>query len=367
MKSTELLERWQKYLVGQNQATDVIIPYINRYRANLHMPRRTVGNFFLTGPTGTGKTKTPETLARVLHGDEKHILTINCETFQMEHEIAKLIGSPPGYLGHKETVPLLSQARVAAASTEQCSLSIILFDEIDKASHSMWRLLLGILDKAELRLGDNTTTDFQNCLIFMTSNKGSKEIARELYRGVGFDSKPDFDTLTEEKKKRLSVIGKKSVEEGFSPEFFNRIDDTIVFNPLTRADLQVITELELNKISDHVTDRLKENAFAIHYGQDIVDLMARLGTDVRYGARFLKRTIDKMIFNPICNDYLDDIILPNSSVTLLADGDCVKWDVTAPCLAAVGAGSAMHAVQEKLAASYLYERAAQSKKPVEKL
>jgi ATP-dependent Clp protease ATP-binding subunit ClpA len=330
VKSTELVAKWRKNLVGQNHAIDVIIPYINRYRANLHMPRRTVGNFFLTGPTGTGKTRTPETLARVLHGDERNVLVINCETFQADHEVAKLIGSPPGYLGHKETIPMLSQAKINAVSSEECNISIILFDEIDKASAALWRMLLNILDKAELRLGDNSTSDFQNCLIFMTSNKGSVEISRELYGGFGFDRKERFDGLTDQAKVKLEKLGRRSIEDGFSPEFFNRIDETIVYRPLTQNELVAITELELSKIASHIQDRLGKHAFLLEYGAEAVDAISKLGTDSRYGARFLKRTIDKLLFNPLCNAYLDGDVTSGSVVTIIRQDETVNWNVALP-------------------------------------
>src|SRR5664279_1328899 len=148
-------------VVGQPAATRVIVPYIQMFQAGLAPEGRPVGVFLLLGPTGTGKTKTIEALAEVLHGSEKNVLKVDCGEFQMEHEVAKLIGAPPGYLGHRETQPMLTQQKLNAVTSEKCSLSLVLFDEIDKAAPSMTRLLMGVLDKGLLRLGDNTTVNFE--------------------------------------------------------------------------------------------------------------------------------------------------------------------------------------------------------------
>src|SRR5260370_34520396 len=145
---------------------------------------RSVGVFLLLGPTGTGKTRTVEALAAVLHGSEKQLLRVDCGEFQMEHEVAKLIGAPPGYLGHRETPPLLTQQKLGAVTSEASNLALVLFDEIEKAAPSMTRLLLGVLDKAMLRLGDNTFVNFERTLIFLTSNLGAHQMRKEI--------RPDF-------------------------------------------------------------------------------------------------------------------------------------------------------------------------------
>ena len=175
-------------VVGQPAATRVIVPYIQMYQAGLAPEGRPVGIFLLLGPTGTGKTKTVEALAEVLHGSEKNILKIDCGEFQMEHEVAKLIGAPPGYLGHRETQPMLTQQKLNGVTTEKCNLSLVLFDEIEKAAPSMTRLLLGVLDKGILRLGDNTVVNFEKSLVFLTSNLGAREMMREINPDFGFQS-----------------------------------------------------------------------------------------------------------------------------------------------------------------------------------
>ena len=175
-------------VVGQPAATKVIVPYIQMFQAGLAPEGRPVGVFLLLGPTGTGKTKTVEALAEVLHGSEKNVLKVDCGEFQMEHEVAKLIGAPPGYLGHRETQPMLTQQKLNAVTSEKSSLSLVLFDEIEKAAPSMTRLLLGVLDKGQLRLGDNSTVNFEKSLVFLTSNLGAREMMREINPEFGFQS-----------------------------------------------------------------------------------------------------------------------------------------------------------------------------------
>jgi energy-coupling factor transporter ATP-binding protein EcfA2 len=208
------------------------VPYIQMFQAGLAPEGRPVGVFLLLGPTGTGKTKTVEALAEVLHGSEKNVLKVDCGEFQMEHEVAKLIGAPPGYLGHRETQPMLTQQKLNAVTSEKCSLSLVLFDEIEKAAPSMTRLLMGVLDKGVLRLGDNTTVNFEKSLVFLTSNLGAREMMHEINPEFGFQS-----VKAAERKDltgKLQNIALVSVRKRFSPEFVNRIDCIITYQPLTR-------------------------------------------------------------------------------------------------------------------------------------
>src|SRR6185437_4976689 len=175
-------------VVGQPTATKVIVPYIQMYQAGLAPEGRPVGVFLLLGPTGTGKTKTIEALAEILHGSPKNLLKVDCGEFQMEHEVAKLIGAPPGYLGHRETQPVLSQQKLTAVTSERSALSLALFDEIEKAAPSMTRLLLGVLDRGVLRLGDNSSVNFEKSLVFLTSNLGAREMMKEISPDFGFQA-----------------------------------------------------------------------------------------------------------------------------------------------------------------------------------
>ncbi len=216
----ELTEQLASRLVGQTHAIADIVPYVQMYRAGLGPEGRPAGVFLLLGPTGTGKTRTVEALADVLHGSEKSLVRIDCGEFQMEHEVAKLIGAPPGYLGHRETPPMLTQQKLAAATTDGSPLALVLFDEIEKAAPSMTRLLLGVLDKAVLRLGDNTSVSFERTLIFLTSNLGASAMRKEVLPDFGFGAaiSPGGGTL-----RKLSSIGLGAVKRKFSPEFVNPI------------------------------------------------------------------------------------------------------------------------------------------------
>src|SRR6201999_3576935 len=176
----------RKLVVGQEEAVDQIVNIYQTYLAGMTSPGRPIGNFLFLGPTGTGKTRLVEATAESLVGDARSVLKIDCAEFQHSHEIAKLIGSPPGYLGHRETHPLLSQEVLNQFHTETMKVSFVLFDEIEKASDALWNLLLGILDKATLTLGDNRKVDFSKAMIFMTSNLGAAEMGNLLSPKLGF-------------------------------------------------------------------------------------------------------------------------------------------------------------------------------------
>src|SRR5437016_5211997 len=179
LRSSDALEfetALRRKIVGQDTAIEKVAEIYQMFLAGLNAPGRPVGNFLFLGPTGSGKTRVVEAMAETLFGDPRAVIKIDCAEFQHSHEIAKLIGSPPGYLGHRETHPLLTQEALNQFHTEKIKLSLLLFDEIEKASDALWQLLLGILDKATLTLGDNRRVDFSRAIIFMTSNLGAAEM-----------------------------------------------------------------------------------------------------------------------------------------------------------------------------------------------
>jgi ATP-dependent Clp protease ATP-binding subunit ClpA/CheY-like chemotaxis protein len=284
-------------VVGQPAATRVIVPYIQMYQAGLAPEGRPVGVFLLLGPTGTGKTKTVEALAEVLHGTEKNVLKVDCGEFQMEHEVAKLIGAPPGYLGHRETQPMLTQQKLNAVTSEKCSLSLVLFDEIEKAAPSMTRLLLGVLDKGLLRLGDNSTVNFEKSLVFLTSNLGAREMMREINPEFGFQSvKPaERNDLTS----KLQAIALVAVRKRFSPEFVNRIDCIITYQPLTAESLSAILDKQIADLQNHVNTRLGNRSFVLDVPPDARQFLLTKGTSAEYGARELNRTIHRVLTQPL--------------------------------------------------------------------
>ena len=286
-------------LVGQPAAIAAIVPYVLMYRALLSPEGRPAGVFLLLGPTGTGKTKTVEALADVLHGNPKKLLKVDCGEFQMDHEVAKLIGAPPGYLGHRETQPWLTQQKVNAASSESCDLCMVLFDEVEKAAPSMTRLLLGILDKATLRLGDGTTVSFEKTLIFLTSNLGSHKMAKELNPGFGFESLQPRDHGSQ--KSKLEGIAMRAVRKQFSPEFVNRIDAVVTYQPLGSESLTAILDQEIRQLQDHLDRRLGDRTFRLDVPARARKFLIERGTSQEYGARELKRTLQRQLVQPLAS------------------------------------------------------------------
>jgi ATP-dependent Clp protease ATP-binding subunit ClpA len=291
-----LAEALRRRVVGQDGAIEVIAPYVRLFESGLAPGGRPVGVFLLLGPTGTGKTRTVEALAEALHGDERRVLRVDCGEFQLDHEVAKLIGAPPGYLGHRETQPMVSQQKLNAAASERCGLSLVLFDEIEKAAGSLTRLLLGVLDKASLKLGDNTTVNFERSLIFLTSNLGAREMMEQLSDGFGFHAG------TESGKRpagKLESIALRAVRRRFSPEFINRVDQTLTYAPLTRRAFEQILELQMVALDRHIAGRLGERAFRVELSGEAREFLLKAGTSVRYGARELKRVLHRHVIQPV--------------------------------------------------------------------
>src|SRR5277367_2178694 len=299
-------------VVGQPDATRVIVPYIQMFQAGLSPEGRPVGVFLLLGPTGTGKTKTVEALAEVLHGSAKNILKVDCGEFQMEHEVAKLIGAPPGYLGHRETQPMLTQQKLNAVTSEKSNLSLVPFDEIEKAAPSMTRLLLGVLDKGVLRLGDNSSVNFEKSLVFLTSNLGAREMLREINPDFGFQSAQGADRV--DLTGKLQNIGLMAVRKRFSPEFVNRIDCIITYQPLTPEALSAILDHQITDLQNHVNTRLGPRCFTIEVPFETRQWLIEKGTSSEYGARELKRTIHKFLTQPLATLVAKNQVEPGSRV-----------------------------------------------------
>src|SRR5882672_5476461 len=295
--SSDLITLLSQKVVGQSAATRAIVPYVYMYQSGLAPEGRPAGVFLLLGPTGTGKTKTVEAIADLLHGSEKKIVKIDCGEFQLEHEMAKLIGAPPGYLGHRETVPMLTQQSLAEAISPESDLALVLFDEIEKAAHSMTKLLLGILDKGILRLGDNTVVNFEKTLIFFTSNLGAREMLNEINPAIGFQSsspRPRADLTA-----KLEGIALGAVRKRFSPEFVNRIDAVVTYQPLAAASVETILSNDIRALQRHVNSRLGERCFTIEVLPEARDFLLARGVSEEYGARELKRTIHRQLTQPL--------------------------------------------------------------------
>src|SRR3954463_10393974 len=313
-----LVELLAKKVVGQPAAMQYIVPYLQMYQAGLAPPDRPAGIFLLLGPTGTGKTRTVEALAEVLHGSPKAVLKIDCGEFQSDHEVAKLIGAPPGYLGHRETTPMLTQERLAAVTSSSCDLSLVLFDEVEKAAPSLTGLLLGILDRGTLNLGDNTVVNFERTFIFLTSNLGAREMMKEVKPDFGFA--PTDHRTPAQIAGKLESMGLPAARRRFSPEFVNRIDVVITSQPLDPESLAKILDHHIEELQRHVYGRLGDRSFEIDVTPAARQLLLERGASPEYGARELKRTIHRLLTQPLAALVASGRILPGGRVIV----DCAE-------------------------------------------
>ncbi len=320
----DLAAALSKKVVGQSSAIKAIVPYVRMFQAGLCPEGRPAGVFLLLGPTGTGKTRTVEALAEILHGSGRNLLKIDCGEFQLEHEVAKLIGAPPGYLGHRETTPLLSQQKLNMTTTEKCGLSLVLFDEIEKAAASLTRLLLGVLDKGILRLGDNSLVNFERSLIFLTSNLGSRDMMRELCPDFGFEAA--VRPRRTEVGRKLESIAMAAVRKKFSPEFINRIDGVVTYNPLDDTALTEILDQHILELQRHVETRLGPRGFEIEVAPESRRFLLSKGTSSEYGARELKRTLHRHLTQPLASMVAGGEIEPGALVRVeMGDDDDSLW------------------------------------------
>ena len=312
-------------IVGQDEAVEALTAVFQVFCAGLNAPGRPVGNLLFLGPTGSGKTRIVEAAAESLVKSPRSVVKIDCAEFQHSHEIAKLIGSPPGYLGHRETHPLLSQEVLSQYHTETCKLSFVLFDEIEKASDALWNLLLGILDKGTLTLGDNRKVDFSRALIFMTSNLGATEMSALMTPRLGFGAcdhigKPQNGTIDEKLNAKLSRSGADAARRKFTPEFINRLDKIVTFKPLGTGELKRILDIELNMVQQRIFNTSPDRSFVFKASETAKDFLLREGTDLKYGARHLKRAIERLLVQPMSNLIATDQV---------RGGDCVNVDYDA--------------------------------------
>jgi len=305
-EADKLNSNLHKRIVGQDDAIDQIVNIYQTFLAGMSSPGRPIGNFLFLGPTGTGKTRLVEALAESMVGDASAVVKIDCAEFQHSHEIAKLIGSPPGYLGHRETHPLLSQEVLNQYHTDRFKVSFVLFDEIEKASDALWNLLLGILDKGTLTLGDNRRVDFSRAMIFMTSNLGAAEMGSIIKPKLGFGAGEaerrrllgEVETGLQDK---INRAGLEAARRKFTPEFMNRLDRVVVFRPLETADLKKILSIELNMLQERIFNSAQTTPFVFNVTEPAKDFLLREGTDIKYGARHLKRTIERSLVHPLSN------------------------------------------------------------------
>ncbi len=316
LEAVEFGETLRAKIVKQEEAVQAMVDLYQVFCAGLNSPDRPLGSLLFLGPTGSGKTRAVEAAAEILFGDSRAVIKIDCGEFQHSHEISKLIGSPPGYLGHRETHPLITQEVLAACHTDKLKLSFLLFDEIEKASDALWQLLLGMLDRATLTLGDNRRVDLSQTVIFMTSNLGGTEIAELMHGGMGFIQPEDKPiTNLDEKVARTAV---EAARRKFSPEFINRLDKIVVFHPLNREQLAEVLQIELSQVQQRVLETAN-GEFLFRMTEAGREFLLCEGTDQRYGARHLKRAIERHVVFPLAN------LLATGQVKA-GDKLCIDWD-----------------------------------------
>ena len=327
-REAEALEsNLRKLIVGQDEAIQQIVRRYQIYLAGMTAPGRPIGNFLFLGPTGSGKTRTVEATAESLVKNARAVIKIDCAEFQHSHEIAKLIGSPPGYLGHRETHPLLSQEVLNQYHTETMKLSFVLFDEIEKASDALWNLLLGILDKATLTLGDNRKVDFTHAMIFMTSNLGASEMSALISPKLGFRA---FDTarrcqngvLEEGLGGKIDRTAVDAARRKFTPEFINRLDKIVTFRHLGSEELRKILDIELGLVQKRIFTTSPERSFVFQATDEAKSFLLQQGVDINYGARHLKRAIERLLVQPMSNLIASDQV---------RGGDCILVDFDSSC------------------------------------
>ena len=289
-------------IVGQDEAVQAVAEAVRRSRAGLGDPNRPIGSFLFLGPTGVGKTELARVLAEALFGSEELMVRFDMSEFQERHTVSRLVGAPPGYVGYEEAGQLTEQVR-------RRPYSVLLFDEIEKAHADVFNILLQILDDGRLTDAQGRTVDFKHSVVIMTSNLGADRIQQYARQGG------DFDELKDD---LMEVL-----RQSFRPEFINRIDEIIVFRALTDEQLAEITQLLL----DRLARRMRAQRIELEFTDDAVQLLAREGFDPEFGARPLRRTIQRLVENELSRMVLDGSVEPGDKIVVNAEGDELKFDV----------------------------------------
>lgn len=310
-------------VIGQGVAISQVVRAIARYRAGLAGLERPVAAFLLLGPTGAGKTLTAEALAEILHGTAAAMLKVHCTECRSEHELARLKGSPPGYVGWKECVPLLHETKLREARICD-TLAVVLFDEVEKAHPALWDLLLGLLDKGEVVLNDNTRADFRRTIVFLTGNAGAREMADRLSGGYGFSAgTPQGGAAAVP----LEGIASRAVDRLFSPEFRNRLTAVLTYRPLDFEQVTAICSIELKRLSARLAAR-EQGAVGLSVSPAALQRVARDGYDPRFNARHVKRAVERLVEEPLANILAAGRVASGATVTV-CDGDTLRFHCAA--------------------------------------
>ena len=310
-KLKHLEETLHKRVIGQNEAVEAVSKAIRRGRVGLKDPNRPIGSFLFLGPTGVGKTELSKALAEALFGNETAMIRVDMSEYMEPHSVAKLIGSPPGYVGYDEGGQLTEKIR-------RKPYSVILFDEIEKAHPDVMNMLLQILDDGRLTDAQGRTVNFKNTVIIMTSNVGARAITDKNVLGFSNSSKDKQGQEKEYENIKKDVMAE--LKKQFRPEFINRIDDIIVFHKLTNDDIGKIIEIMLKQVKE----RLSEQEYDVEIDKSVKDLVAKKGIDANYGARPLKRAIQSNVEDKIAEAILDGKIIPHKKAKIYAENDEIK-------------------------------------------
>ena len=296
-KLLRMEEELHKRVIGQNEAVDAVANAIRRSRAGLSDPNRPIGSFLFLGPTGVGKTELCKTLAKFLFDSEDAMVRIDMSEFMEKHSVSRLVGAPPGYVGYEEGGYLTEAVR-------RRPYSVILLDEVEKAHHDVFNILLQVLDDGRLTDGQGRTVDFRNTVVIMTSNLGS-----DLIQGNQTESYDEMKALV------MSVVS-----QHFRPEFINRIDETVVFHPLNKDNIRAIAEIQLKRL----INRMESRGYVLHFTDSTLNFISEIGYDPIYGARPLKRAIQQEIENPLAQQILSGSLLPEKPISVdYVDGKIV--------------------------------------------
>jgi ATP-dependent Clp protease ATP-binding subunit ClpA len=333
-RSSDVLEfesRLRDLIVGQDDAVTELVNVYQSVLAGMATPGRPIANLLFLGPTGSGKTRLVEAAAEILFNASDAVTKIDCAEFQHSHEIAKLLGSPPGYIGHRETPAVLNQDHLDRYHTDKLKLTFLLFDEIEKASDALWQLCLGILDKGIITLGDNRKVNLSRAVIAMTSNLGASEISRLMSGGIGFAPARN-DEQGNQLAQKIHRVAVDAARRRFSPEFMNRLDKVLVFRTLTRADLERILDIELAAIQSRILATQLERPFVLLCTTKAKELLLAEGTDLKYGARHLKRSLERHLVLPLSSLLATEQILAGDTVVadLTPDGKELMFTKSTP-------------------------------------
>ena len=310
-------------VIGQEEAVEVVSKAVLRARAGVKDRKRPIGIFMFLGPTGVGKTQLAKSLAESLYGSEENLIRVDMSEFNEKHNVARLIGSPPGYVGYDEGGQLTEKVR-------RKPFSIVLFDEIEKAHPDIFNTLLQVMDDGLLTDGHGRAVDFKNTIIIMTSNVGSNILNRET---IGFNGSESLEQVEVQKDEKIALRVNDALKSYFKPEFINRIDDIVIFGSLSKKDIKVIVEKEIRVLNETLSD----GGYVVQFSDKAKDYLVEHGYNLEMGARPLRRLIQKEVENKLSELIIDEKLKSGDIVDISSDGKILTIKVKQPSAVSVGA------------------------------